>query len=165
MIAPSDPCIGSVKTISAPNALQNPLALGRDVLRHAQPHAIAARRADHRVGDAGVARRRVEDDLVARQRARPLAVGNHPGRRPILHRAAGILPLGLGVELDVAQTRLEARQADQGRIADQIDDGGGRSGKPGSGDWHIRLVQSGIISVPIQVPSPQSPDQSPGSGL
>ena len=131
MMAPSEPSIGSVNTISAPNALQDPLPLGRDVLGHAQPHAVAARGADHRVGDAGVARRGVEQDLVARQRARPLAVGNHPRRRPVLHRAARVLPLGLGVELDVAQARLEARQPDQRRISDQIDDGRDVRGSPG----------------------------------
>ena len=120
--------------------VQDPLALGRHVLRHAQPDAIAARRADHRVGDAGVPGCRVKEHLVVRQRARSLAIGNHARSRPVLHRAAGIPPLSLGVQLDIPQPALEVGQADQGRISDQIDDRGGRSKRAGSGNGHIRLV-------------------------
>ena len=34
------------------------------------------------------------------QRARGLAVGDHPSRRPVFHRPARVLPFGLGVQLD-----------------------------------------------------------------
>jgi hypothetical protein len=113
-MAPSDPSIGSVNTTSAPNALRIRFRSG---VTFSGTHS-----ADHRVGDAGVPGGGVEQDLVAGERARLLAVGNHPRRRAILHRAARITPLGLGVELDVAETRLETRQPDEWGVSDQVDD-------------------------------------------
>ena len=98
--------------------------------RHATTLEVyGRRRANHRVGDAGVAGRGVEDDLVARQLSGPLAVRNHPRGGPVLDRSPGILPLGLRVKLDIPQTHLEARQADQWRISNQVDNRGWRAGK------------------------------------
>ena len=68
--------------------------------------------------------RRVEDDLARRQRARSLAVQDHPGRRAVLDRAAGVLPLGLGVERHARRDLLlEPAEAQQRRVADQSIDG------------------------------------------
>ena len=139
--------------------LEDPLPLGRHVLGHAQPHAVAARGADHRVGDAGVPGGGVEQDLVAGQRARLLAVGNHPRRRAVLHRPARIAPLRLGVELDVAETRLETRQPDERGVSDQVDDRRDARGLPWGDDRHIRLFQSEIIQQGrLPAPGPRLPE-------
>ena len=63
---------------------QNQLALRARVFRQAQLDFVSARRADHRVGDAGVARRRIEDRQAGRQRARGFAVreSSAPPRDP-----------------------------------------------------------------------------------
>jgi hypothetical protein len=79
---------------------------------------MPARGAEHRVGDAGVARRRVEQDAIAVELALPLALENHRERGAVLDRSAGILRLELRVDLD-AWPRLEAAQADEWRPADQ----------------------------------------------
>ena len=63
-IAPSVPSSGLGQHELGAERAQDQLALRARVLRHAQLHLVAARRADHRVGDAGVARRRVEDRAV-----------------------------------------------------------------------------------------------------
>ena len=60
---------------------QDALALDRGVDRQAELHLVAARRADHGVGDAGVAAGGVDQGLVAGQLAGTLAVQNHVERR------------------------------------------------------------------------------------
>src|SRR5262249_41459453 len=73
------------------------LSLAAGVARKGKFYAVAAFRADHRVGDAGVAAGGVDEDLVARQEPAALAVEHHVERRPVLHAAAGssTLPRGL----------------------------------------------------------------------
>ena len=51
-----------------PIGAQRAKAFGGDIAGHAQLEAIAARRGDHRVGNPGVARRRVEDDATGSSR-------------------------------------------------------------------------------------------------
>ena len=84
---------------------------------------IAQRRADHRVGDAGVAGGGVEDHLPGRE-LRPTRSPSWIIRSagPVLHRAAGVLPLGFRVQLDAGHVALDAPQADERRVADQVDD-------------------------------------------
>ena len=55
------------------------------------------------------------------QRARLLAFEDHPGGSAILDRPAGVLPLGLRVELDARRLALEPVQPDEGRPADQVE--------------------------------------------
>src|SRR5262249_10303822 len=102
-----------------------------------------------------VARRCIEDDLVWRQCPGRFAVGDHPGRRAVLHGPAGVAPLRLRVELDVPQPGLEAGEAHKRRITDEIDHGSDRTGRPWGYDWHVRLRQSEIISN-SQIPSPKT---------
>ena len=111
-MAPSDPFERVGEHELGAVGAQDPLALGRDVLRHAELHPVAARGADHRVGDAGVARRRVEDRLARRQqrrRARPSRIMRSGGA--VLDRPARVLPLGLGVQLDARQTSRSKRRS------------------------------------------------------
>ena len=84
---------------------QRQLALRARVLRHAQLHWIPARRADHRVRDARIARRRVEDRPPGRQFPGGFAFENHPRGRAVFHRAAWILPLRHGVQLRAGHHR------------------------------------------------------------
>ena len=93
------------------------LALGADVLRHHELHPVALRRPEQRVGHACVARRGVDDGLLVRQRPGALAVLDHGESRPVLDRAAGVEPLGLGVDLDVRVLVLEQADAEQRCIA------------------------------------------------
>ena len=51
----------------------------------------------------------------------------------VLDRTARILPLGLGVELDAGRHPLEPRQANRGRLADQVKDR--RRGFEGHRGW------------------------------
>jgi hypothetical protein len=145
-----DRTVGSLHGIGkddfGPECFEDSLALGRHVLGYAKPDAIALGRTNHRVSNTGIPGGCVQDDLVAGKRPRPLSFRNHSGCRPILDRTTGILPFGLGVELDIAKAVFKARQADQGRIANQINDGRGGTQEPWRGNGHIRLVQSGIIS-------------------
>jgi hypothetical protein len=99
---------------------QNHLAFGARVVRQAQLHAISPGRADHRVRDASVAGSRVENGAIRRQRARRLAVEDHAGRRAILDRAAGVLPLGFGPKLHTGRLALEALQPDERGAANQV---------------------------------------------
>ena len=72
----------------------------------------SARRADHGVGDAGVAGRRVEQHLAGRSAPERSAL-----RAPccaagaILHGPAGIEPFGLAVQLDAVEAGLECAAA------------------------------------------------------
>ena len=103
---------------------QNQFALGACVFGHAQFDGVAARRTDHRVGNARVPRRRVQNRLLVGQLSRRFAFQNHPCGRPILDRAARVLPFDLRVQLDARRDfALEFVQAYKRRPADQIEDG------------------------------------------
>ena len=117
-----------------PVRAEDALPFGRDVLRDAQADAVTARRADHRVGDAGVAGGRVEDDPALLEAAGAFALEDHPQCGAILDRAARVLPLGLGVQLHAGgHIAFEAAQAHERRVADQVDNRVVR-GRRGSAD-------------------------------
>ena len=86
------------------------LPLDRHVRGNAELHADAERGADHRVRDAGVPRRRIEQDLPGPEGAGSLTLGDHPRRSPVLHRPSRIQPLGLREDLDAGDLAVE--QAD-----------------------------------------------------
>ena len=101
---------------------QDALALGRDVLRDAEAHAVTARRANHGVGNPGVSGRGVEDGATRLQETGALALEHHAEGGPILHRAARVLPFGLRVQLDpLRHLPLQAPEAQQWRVADQVE--------------------------------------------
>src|SRR5205085_7565191 len=81
------------------------LALLTGVLRQSELDAVAARRANPAISDAGVAARRIKDDLVARETACALAFQDHAKRGPVLDRAARVEPLGLRANLNATRRR------------------------------------------------------------
>src|SRR5205085_10048535 len=91
-------CLYQLRAVDSEYAL----ALRAGVSGQAQADAVAARRADHRVGYPRVAARRVEDCLLRRERARALAFEDHRERRAVFHGAAGAQVLRLRVTLDAA---------------------------------------------------------------
>src|SRR5690606_34615281 len=65
----------------------------------------------------------VDQDLARPQRPRRLGIEEDPKRGAVLDRAAGVIELELGVELDTGrQVVLEAAQPMKGRVAHQITD-------------------------------------------
>ena len=71
---------------------------------------------------------------------------DHPQRRPILHRAAGVLPLGLRVQLDARQVALDPAQANERRVADEVDNRGADAWRE-RGNRHVRLQGSYFNSI------------------
>ena len=61
--------------------------------------------------------------LSVREQPAALAVEDHRQRRPVLHAAAGVVPLGLGEDLHVAAAAASCRfERQQRRVADQVED-------------------------------------------
>ena len=97
--------------------VQQPLAFGRDVGRDAEADREAARGAEHGVGDAGIAGRRVEQRCGrCIKRPGPFALEHHGQGGAVLDRPARVLRFELGVNLD-AGPGLEPPQAQQRRPA------------------------------------------------
>src|SRR6478752_616272 len=82
---------------------QDALALGARVGRQADGDRIAEGGADHRVSDAGVAARGVEDRLARREGAGTKSLERHPQRGAVLHRSAGVEVLCLDMDLDAVR--------------------------------------------------------------
>ena len=78
-------------------------AFGRDVARHHQFDFVTQRRAQHRVGDAGIARSRIEDDFIGRQSAAFEAALHHIKSGAIFDAARRIHVFGFGIDLDMTQ--------------------------------------------------------------
>ena len=77
----------------------DPLALDRDPIRHAELERMAAHRADHPERDAGVATRRVEDRPATAQASLLFGGEDHPQAWTILDAPARIGALDLRPEL------------------------------------------------------------------
>ena len=88
--------------------------------RKTQLHAIAERRADHSVGNPGVAAGRVKNHLAGPQVPVALADADHRIGRAVFHRTSRIEPLRLGINFDMREFGGEALQAQQGRVADAL---------------------------------------------
>ena len=106
--------------------LEELAALHRHVGRHDHLERVALDLADHGEPDAGVARRRLHQDLVrlaGHQHSRPLGVLDERERHPVLDRPAGILPLELHED---ARRRVGAERADVDHrgVADEVEDRG-----------------------------------------
>src|SRR5918993_715361 len=99
---------------------QDLLPLLAGVLRHTELHPVAERGPDPGVRYPRVSARRVEDSLLGRQRARLLAVPDHPQRRPVPDRSAGRIPLSLAEDVDARDLGRDARQPHEWRAADKL---------------------------------------------
>ena len=121
-MAPSEPSIGSLKMISVPKLCAMSLRALLTFDGMTRRTRIAERGAEDRVGDAGVAARRVDEDLVARQPAVRQRVEHHPERGAVLDAAAGVRELELRPHLDVGHVAVDLPQAHERRVADGVDD-------------------------------------------
>ena len=114
---PANGAVGAFHGVGVDNlravGFQNALALHAHVGGHAKLHAVVLGGADHRVGNAGVAGGRVDQDFVPRHQPGGFRLADNVHRRAVLHRAAGILPFRLGVNLDIRRCGANSRQAYQ----------------------------------------------------
>ena len=121
-----DRAVGALGRIGVDNlspvSLENSLAFDRDIGRHAQSHAKTAGCAQHGVGDSGVSAGRIKQALAAVHLAAAEGFLHDVGRRAVLHRAAGIRPFGLAVNLGVRHIGANTLQSQQRRVANPLDD-------------------------------------------
>ena len=106
--------INHVRAIRA----QNLLALGGNILRHAQHDGKSLGRAQHGVGDAGVAAGGIEQGLTRAELAAESSFSNDVGSGAVFHRATGVVPFGLAQKCHGGQMRSEPIKAQQRSIAD-----------------------------------------------
>ncbi len=99
------------------------LALMRSAVRQAQRDAVAERRANHGVSDAGIAAGGIDDAFAGRQLAGSEAGLDHAQGRAILDRASWIEPFRLSGKLDVWELLADPLQPEQGSVPDVIEDG------------------------------------------
>ena len=95
--------------------------LGGHVVGHHGGEWIALATADHRQRDPGVAGGRLDQRLPGADRSLRLGPVDHRLGDAILDRAGRVAALELGVDAD-AGARRQARQLDQRRVADRIED-------------------------------------------
>src|SRR6266700_1795932 len=117
--------VGTVTRIGIKNVgavtLQNLLALARNIFRHAQSDRESFGRAEHRIGNAGIAAGGIEKNLSGAQLSAPPSLGDNVARGTVFDRAAGIVPLSLTQKCYTRQAGGEGVQAQQGSVADALD--------------------------------------------
>ena len=107
---------------------QQPAALLGRVLGHHARERVALELRDHRERDAGVAARRLEQRAPGLELAGGLGRLDHRHRDAVLDRAGRVCALELRVDLD-ARLRCEARELDERRVADQVEQAGGEAAR------------------------------------
>jgi len=100
--------------------LEEPDPLLARVVRDHDGQPVPLAPGDHRQRDPRVARRGLQDRAPRGELARVLGGLDHRLRDPILERAGRVLPLELGP--DPNSRRAQARQADERRVADRVED-------------------------------------------
>ncbi len=103
--------------------LEELAALDRHVLGQHDLDRVALDAGDHGHGDAGVARRRLDDRLARRQRAVGLGLLDHAEGDAVLDRARRVLPLHLAEDADVG-VGADPAHVDHRRVADHVEHGG-----------------------------------------
>ncbi len=98
-------------------SLEDALALDGSVGGQAQPDAIAARGADHGIGNAGVAACGIQNGVLGTEAAGALAIEDHVEAGTVLYRSAGIEVFRLGVDGDAGHLAADLFQAQQWRVA------------------------------------------------
>ena len=121
--------------------------LARHLVGHDQHDAVALRDADLREAEPGVAGGRLDDRAALLQPAVLLGVGDHRQRDAVLDRAARILALELHEQ--AAFSRVELRQFDDRRLADQVQHGRKRRLEPRSRGGCARI--SGLVHGWLQL--------------
>src|SRR5918998_1642688 len=100
-----------------PVGAQDLLALLARVPGHAQPDLVAQGGPDPGVGDPRVPARRIQDGLLRRQGAAPLALPDHPQRGTVFDRATRVVPLGLAEDAYPLYLGRDVRQLQKRRVA------------------------------------------------
>ena len=78
-------------------------------------------RAQHGVGDAGVAAGGIEQNLAGAQLPAAASLGDDVGGGAIFHRSAGVIPFGLTQKCYARQVAGERIQTQQRSVADALD--------------------------------------------
>src|ERR1700691_1459409 len=90
----ADGAIGAVVRIGIDNVCsvnaQNLLAFGGNVLRHAERYGKSLSRAQHGIGNAGVAAGGVKQSSAGSELTAAAAFGNDVGRGAVFHGTAGV---------------------------------------------------------------------------
>ena len=121
--------------------------LVRDVVGHHERDPVALAPADHRQRDAGVARRRLEDDRVLVEQAAPLEVLDEVLRDAILDRPGRVEHLELGEDAD-RRVRAHPRDLDQRRVPDRVEDVRVPPAVAGQALVGVRVVVIGVVEPP-----------------
>ena len=145
---PSEP--GRVDDLGAPG-LEELAALDRHVLGQDDLDRVALDLGDHGQGDAGVARRRLEDLLAGPQAPVLLRLLDHGLGRPVLDRAARVPALELGHDGHPG-VRAEGADVDHRRVADQVEDAlvaGHCDQPPATAGISVRVSRSADLGVEL----------------
>ena len=102
--------------------LQQPDFFLRHLVRHREDALVALERRGDGKRDAGVAARAFDDRAAGLQRSVALGLLDDRHADPVLHRAAGIVDLGLRPDRRADAAR-DAREPDQRRPAHRLEDG------------------------------------------
>src|SRR5580658_9073413 len=102
-------------------ALQDLLALARNILRHAQGDGEAFGSAQHRIGNAGVAAGGVEQNLAGAELPTAAGFGDDVGGGAIFDRSAGVVPFRLTQKCYARQVGGQRVQTQERSVADALD--------------------------------------------
>ena len=98
-------------------SLQDALALGRNIFRHAEGNGKIFCRTDHGIGDTGIAAGGIEKRNSRAELSRGSAFGNNAGRSPVFDRPAGVVPLGLAQKLQGRKATRNSIEAQKRSVA------------------------------------------------
>ena len=99
--------------------LQHSQPLGRDILGHAEHQPVPSCGRDHRVGNPGISRRRIEDGGARTQHAAPFAILHDRVGSAIFDGSTRVLEFRLGKDLHTARARCQAAQFQQRCVPDR----------------------------------------------
>ena len=153
---------------------QERLLLRRLLVRHHEDAAVALERGRDRQAVAGVAGRGLDDGPAGPQEAGPLGRLDHRQADAVLHGAARVEHLQLGQEqrpaLDRSEVAGQARDPDERRVADEVDDRFGVLHRPEHTrrralPEQVREAQGRACDAPAAVPRRDArPGPPPRSG-
>ncbi|KAG1439089.1 hypothetical protein G6F57_019568 [Rhizopus arrhizus] len=122
-------------------------AFHREGLDHGGHELVAARGGDHRQRHAGIAGGRFDDRVAGLEQATCFGIEDDRQRQAVLHRAARVERLDLGVDADLRWR--QALQLDDGGVADGIEDGvvQGHGSAPETGPRRASAGEGGGLAV------------------
>src|SRR5450631_2293150 len=121
----ADGAVGAIGGIGIKNvgaiAMQDLLALARNVFRHAQGDGESFGRSQHGVSDASVAAGGVEKNFAGAKLTAAAGLGDDVGGGAIFDRSAGVVPFGLTQKCYARQVGGERVQTQQRSVADALE--------------------------------------------